>query len=157
VNGRIIVITLLGLAVAFGAALWYFQTLAYYEDVPAEAVELRLTRVGGGETQPMMADEIVATDAGTSPLKFRACFTTSMDLAMLTETYEIYDDAEPLTAPYWFDCFDAEAIARDLAAGRAVAFMGQREIAEGADRVIAVYADGRAYAWHQLNEKYAEQ
>ena len=70
---------------------------------------------------------------------------------------QIYEGAEPLIAPPWFDCFDAARIGPDVADGPAVAFLSQREIAPGVDRVIAVYPDGRAFAWHQLNEKYAEQ
>jgi hypothetical protein len=155
VSGRIVIIVLLAFAAAFGGALFWFQNYAYYEDAAGGAV-IRLTHVGGG-LQPIPADDMVAIDAETSPLKFRACFSTPVSLAMLTETYEIYDAAVPLNAPFWFDCFDAEAIARDIASGRAIPFMGERGIAEGADRVVAVYDDGRAFAWHQLNEKYAEQ
>ena len=156
-SGRLFVIMLLGFAAIFGAALWYFQTYAYYEEVSAGALEINLTMVGDGGLEPLLVDDLRAVDAGTSPLKFRACFTTPSGLAMLTETFEIYDRAEPLTAPAWFDCFDAGEIARALESGEAVAFTGQRDIADGADRVVAVFSDGRAYAWHQLNEKYAEQ
>ncbi|PWE33876.1 histidine kinase [Maritimibacter sp. 55A14] len=148
---------LLGFTAVFGAALWYFQTQAYYTEVAASEVEIRITRVGGGETHPLAADGLRAIDAETSPLKFRACFTTPASLAMLTETYEIYDAASPLTAPGWFECFDAAAIGRALETGEAIAFMGERDVAEGAHRIIAVFDDGRAYAWHQLTEEYAEQ
>ncbi len=38
-----------------------------------------------------------------------------------------------------------------------MAFLGEKDIRDGGvDRVIAVYPDGRAFAWHQLNEKYDE-
>jgi hypothetical protein len=36
------------------------------------------------------------------------------------------------------------------------AFLGEKNIHDGVDRVIAVFPDGRAFAWHQLNEKYSE-
>ncbi|MBS0563510.1 MAG: histidine kinase, partial [Proteobacteria bacterium] len=35
---------------------------------------------------------------------------------------------------------------------KAVAFLSDENIHPGVDRVVAVYADGRAYAWQQLNE-----
>ena len=47
----------------------------------------------------------------------RACFTTPLTQATLTETYQLYDRPTPLTAPGWFDCFDADAIGEALLAG----------------------------------------
>jgi hypothetical protein len=57
----------------------------------------------------------------------------------------------PLVAPGWFDCFDAAAIGADLAAGRAAAVLGEANVTYGIDRVLALYPDGRGYAWHQIN------
>ncbi len=70
---------------------------------------------------------------------------------MLTETYQIFDNAEPRVAPRWFDCFDAAQIGEDLATD-AIAFMGVENIDYGIDRIVAIYPDGRGYAWHQINE-----
>ena len=61
----------------------------------------------------------------------------------------------PLNAPTWFDCFDAEKIGDALETGEAIAFLASR-IAPQIDRVVAVFADGRAYAWHQVNPDAAE-
>ena len=69
---------------------------------------------------------------------------------MLTETYVVYDRAEPLVAPGWFDCFDAVKIGRALETGEAIAFLSEATIHPDVDRVVAVFPDGRAYAWHQL-------
>ena len=71
---------------------------------------------------------------------------------MLTETYIIRDDAEPLVAPSWFDCFDAVQLGADIENGEAIAFLGVANIQYGIDRLVAVYPDGRAFAWHQINE-----
>ena len=90
-------------------------------------------------------------DADSSPLRFRACFIMPVSLGTLTESYEIAEDAVPLNGPGWFECYDAAAIGAALEAGDAVAFLGQRDISRGVDRIIAVMRDGRAYAWHQLN------
>ena len=76
--------------------------------------------------------------------------------ATLTETYRLYDRPTPLTAPGWFDCFDADAIGEALERGEALAFLSQANIARGVDRVVAVFPDGRAFAWHQLNDTYKE-
>jgi hypothetical protein len=56
----------------------------------------------------------------------------------------------PLNAPAAFPCFDAAAIGAALESGEALAFLSEPEIHPGVDRVVAVFADGRAFAWHQL-------
>ena len=79
-----------------------------------------------------------------------------MSLATLTETYQVYPAAEPLIAPSNFPCFDAEAIGTALETGEAVAFLSEPEIHKGVDRVVAVFPDGRAFAWQQLNDAYKD-
>ena len=74
-----------------------------------------------------------------------------MSLPMLTETYVLYDDAVPLNAPDWFDCFDAARIGAALEDGSALAFLGTANITYGIDRIVAITDDGRGYAWHQIN------
>ena len=74
-----------------------------------------------------------------------------MTQGMLTETYVAYAKHEPLNAPSWFGCFDAAAIGTALEKGEALAFLSQSAIAPKVDRVVAVFPDGRAYAWHQLS------
>jgi hypothetical protein len=61
-----------------------------------------------------------------------------------------------LTGPAWFGCYDAVEIGEALERGEAFAFMSEVNIRDGVDRVIAVFPDGRGFAWHQLNEKYRE-
>ena len=150
VGGAIVLVALIA-----GAAVYYLQVFHFYDEVSEEGVEIRLTGLDG-TVEPMLADGVRAIDATSSPLRFRACFSTPESLALLTESYEITDEAVPLVAPGWFDCFDADAIGAALENGEAIAFMGERGIADGVDRVVAVYPDGRAFAWHQLNEKYAD-
>ncbi|MEM9434998.1 MAG: DUF6446 family protein [Pseudomonadota bacterium] len=149
--GKIAIVILLLSAALGGGVLYYLQVFYYYQEVAEDALEIELTSVSLGEPEAVLADDIRAIDADSSPIRFRACFTTPMDLAMLTETYVLHDEAIPLTAPGWFDCFDAEAIADGLADGSALAFTGQSNIAYGVDRVVAIFDDGRAYAWNQLN------
>lgn len=151
-NGKIAAISIVVAGVIAGAALYYLQVYYYYEDVSAEVTSIRLTPIQGDAAEAIPAEGITAIDATSSPIRFRACFTTPLSQAMLTETYRLYDRAEPLTAPGWFSCFDAEAIGTALESGEALAFLGQRDIEYGIDRVVAVFPDGRAFAWHQINE-----
>jgi hypothetical protein len=71
---------------------------------------------------------------------------------MLTETYVVLDNVTPRNAPDWFDCFDAAAIASELNAGTALAFIGEKNVNFGVDRIVAVSEDGRGYIWHELND-----
>lgn len=115
-------------------------------------VSIRLTRVMDNLPEPMLAEAFEGIDAPTSPLKFKACFRAVNSIPMLTETYVIYDDATPLKAPSWFNCYDYREISQALDTGGAVAFLGEANIRYGIDRVVAVFDDGRAFAWHQLNQ-----
>ncbi|MGV6812360.1 MAG: DUF6446 family protein [Brevirhabdus sp.] len=153
-------------ALIFGGVMYYTQVYAFYDEVSLQSEprypgqnEMTLVSVATGMTEPMIVDDFTAIDAGSSPLKFRACFTTPTSTATLTETYVTLADGEaiPLTAPKWFDCFDAVQIGNDIESGKAVAFMGRPEIEHGVNRVVAVYPDGQAFAWHQLTEEYQEK
>ncbi len=143
-------------ALVVGAAMYYLQVYGYYDEISAELPEIRMTTVATGIAEPILADNIRAIDADSSPLRFRACFTTPHDHAMLTEEFVVYPNPEPLTGPGWFDCYDAAEVGAALQAEQAIAYLGEAEIRDGVDRVIAVFDDGRAFAWHQLNEKYQD-
>ena len=151
-SGKIIAIGLVMIAAIAGIALYYLQIYAFYEPVRFEpGAEIRLTPIIGDSPEVILAENVQGIDASSSPLRFRACFHTPMSQGMLTETYKVYDAAEPLVAPGWFDCFNAEKIGTALETGEAIAFLSEPEIAPGVDRVVAVFPDGSAYAWHQLN------
>lgn len=140
-------------ALLFGIGIYYTQVYAYYERVSDTApdAQVMLTSVVSGAPEEVIADGFEGIDAESSPIRFRACFTTPMSLAMLSETYVIHDDPVPLIAPGWFDCFDAKTIGAALESGEALGFLGQANITYGVDRVVAVFPDGRGYAWNQLN------
>ena len=151
-SGKIIGIVILLSALVAGGALYYLQIYQFYHEVAAETVEIRMISLAEGTPMPVEADNIQAIDADSSPIRFRACFTTSASLAMLTETYEAYDRAVPRNAPGWFDCFNASAIADELKSGTARAFLGEKNVDFGVDRIVAVTQDGRGYIWHELND-----
>jgi hypothetical protein len=152
VIGKILGGSILLVALVAGVALYYLQVYHFYEEVPVTGTDdVVMTNLVTGEAEPVLYDDFQAIDADSSPIRYRACFTTSMSLAMLTETYEAYPRAEPRTAPGWFECFDARALGAELEAGTALAFLGQRDIQYGIDRIVAITEDGRGYAWHQIN------
>ena len=155
-NGKIVGSFVVVSALIFGAVVYYTQVYAFYDEVASEDAGVELVNIATGEPEPILIEDFEGIDGSSSPIRYRACFTAKMSFAALAETYQIYDDPTPLTAPGWFGCFDATAIGTALEAGEAFAFLGQKNIHDGVDRVIAVFPDGRAFAWNQLNEKYAE-
>lgn len=149
--GRLAVAGIVLTAMLGGGFLWYTAEWAFYEPVVfTPGQEIRLVPLASGQPEPIVVEGIEGTDAESSPIKFRACFTTPLSLAMLSETYQPYPGAVPLNAPAWFDCFDAAEIGAALEAGEALAFLSEPGIHDGVDRVVAVFGDGRAYAWQQL-------
>ena len=132
--------------------MYYLQVYHFYDPVSATGTDdVRMVSLVSGQPEPVLYDSFEAIDADSSPIRYRACFTTTMSHAMLSETYEPYETAEPLVAPGWFECFDAEALGAELEAGTALAFLGQRDIQYGIDRIVAITEDGRGYVWHQIN------
>ena len=163
-NGKIIAGFLVISGLVAGIAMYWLQVYAFYEPVSFQpGNEIRLTPITSDVPEVIVADNVTGIDATSSPLRFRACFTTPLSQALLTETYVVYDGAEPLVAPGWFDCFDAARIGKALETGEAIAFLSEKNInsktdaagkvqLSGIDRVVAVMPDGHAYAWHQLND-----
>jgi hypothetical protein len=142
--GRIAALALVLAGLAGGGAMYYFQVYAYYDRLEprisliAEAPEgvTRLTIAG-----------FEGIDSDSSPLRYRACFE------VLDEPVDLipYPDPQPLNAPRWFGCFDAGRLETDLAAGRAQAWLVEANFQYGFDRVMALYPDGNAFLWHQMN------
>lgn len=145
-SGRIIAVVIVLSTIIFGIGLWYTNTRAYYEPVEDPVLTVQ---TGEGAIVPLAVSDAQAIDAATSPLRFRACFT--LDEAAPLADAQPYGDPTPLIPPAWFDCFDATAIGEALEAGAAQAYLGEFDTARGVDLVIAIFPDGRGYAWTQLN------
>ena len=138
-SGRTLMIALIGFCVLFGAALWYFQTRGWYEPVES----LSSITIDG---QTVAVTDYQGLDAASSPLKLRGCFRMAPAAAPVAER------PDPLIAPGWFDCFDAKAIADDLASGEALPLLAESNQPYGFDRIVAYYPDGRAFQWRQINK-----
>ena len=149
-SGKLIGLIILIGSLIGGIALYYLQVYGFYEPV-AEA-EVQLVSVVSDMPEPITINSFEAIDAESSPIRYRACFTTDMSLSLLTETFVGLEDATPRNAPHWFDCFDAAAIAAELDAGTALPFLGQKNVEFGVDRIVAITEDGRGYIWHELND-----
>lgn len=150
--GKVLTVLLLLCAIGGGGLMYYQQVYAYYYDItPNGESDVQITSLITDTPEPVLYNDFRAIDADSSPIRYRACFTTTMGLAMMTETYVLDEDAVPLTAPKWFDCFDAKEIGAAIESGSALAFLGTENVAYGIDRMVAIHDDGRGWAWDQIN------
>jgi len=153
VNGKLVASAIVALAVIFGASIYYLQVYGFYREVPASGPQdVQLVTLTDGTPAPIAHGDFRAIDADSSPIRYRACFTTPLSIAQATALYVAAPNEEPRNAPGWFDCFDAAAIGASLKAGTAATFISHKNIAYGVDRVVAITSDGRGFAWHTLND-----
>ena len=142
----LLIATLLTAAVA-GGAIWYLQVYAFYEEVaPPETVRLA---TASGRVLEVAPVDFEGIDASSSPIRYRGCLR--LPPAALAPDLLDVPDPRPPVAPGWFDCFDAAAIGGALESGAARAVLGEKDVIWGIDRIVALFPDGRAYEWRQIN------
>ena len=146
-NGKRFILLFLCSVLIFTAALFYFQNYAYYDPI-----DIRQNILLGKKRYEISYYQGI--DSESSGLKLRECFVIDLvdDI-----TLPKYEKPTPLTAPFWFKCFNAKRITKDLENGKASAFLFKKEEFDGIDNVIAIYPDGRSYRWRQLNTKYMKE
>ncbi|MDO5705260.1 MAG: DUF6446 family protein [Paracoccus sp. (in: a-proteobacteria)] len=153
-SGRIAITMLLGAALLTGALVYYLEMFGYYDEVDETiGAETLVVTKTDGTTAPLTAGDFHGIDKDSSPLGWRACFTLDAPPA----DAQPYDNPTPLVGPNWFRCYSARGITGDLESGAVHAVLSQKNIHHGVDRVIAIYPDGRAFGWHQLNGEAEEQ
>lgn len=151
-TGKLLAILLVVCAVGAGVGMYYLQVYGYYYEVtPTPGQDVVLTEIDSGQAVPIPYGAFRAIDADSSPIRYRACFETELSPSEMAERFAPAEKAEPLIAPGWFDCYDAEALGEALEDGTAHAFIGVKNIHYGVDRVVAVTQDGKGFAWHVLN------
>ena len=139
-------------AVGAGAGIYYLNEYAYYVEVELHpGLDVVLLPQDSEEGVAIAYEEFQAIDASSSPIRYRACFTTALTRDELAQSYTVLQQQIPRIAPGWFDCFDAEAIGAALEAGTATAFLSVKNIEYGVDRIVAVTDQGRGFVWHELN------
>lgn len=150
--GKVIGIVLGICALVAGVSMYYLQVYGFYEDVtPQPGLDVVLTPLDGTEPRPIPYGDFQAIDAESSPIRYRACFTTDVIPEDLASEFATSDLNVPRNAPGWFDCFDAAEIGTALKEGSATAFLSVKNISYGVDRIAVIGADGRGFVWHELN------
>jgi hypothetical protein len=153
VSGKIIGSVILITALVAGVALYYLQVYGYYRTITEpDGPPVTLVARASEAPEPIAVTAFEAIDADSSPIRYRACFRTDLRPKALVDTYVTLEAPAPRNAPGWFDCFDAEAIAAEIADGTATTFLGRKNVHFGVDRRVAITEDGRGYVWHDLND-----
>ncbi|HIP24832.1 MAG TPA: histidine kinase [Rhodobacteraceae bacterium] len=145
-SGKIMAGGLVLFTIIFGVLLWYAQYYAYYNEVSG----LEMVTVEGRD---VAVQDYLGLEGESSGLKLRGCFT--VDVAAF-DGVTLAENPTPTTPPGWFDCFDVVQLTADVESGAATTYMAAKNGQDGLDRIIAVYPDGRAFMWRQLNDKYQE-
>ena len=145
-NGKIFVILFLVFTIGFAATLYYFQVFAFYIKSDGLKSIVVLDR-------NISVRNYKGIDSVTSGLKLRGCF--KVDPKEFAEIPRLIK-ATPLSAPPWFACFDHVEIQKAIDVGSAKAFLVSENEKDGIDRVVAVYPNGTAFQWRQLNSKFLD-
>ncbi|MEX0306761.1 MAG: DUF6446 family protein [Ruegeria sp.] len=150
-TGKLLALILVFSAVLAGAGMYYLQVYGFYYEVePRPGQDVALLTQGAEAPEVIAYSDFRAIDADSSPIRYRACFKTDLTPDQMADLVPV-ESPEPLTAPGWFDCYDAVALADALKSGQAQAFIGTKNIHYGVDRIVAVTEDGKGYIWHALN------
>lgn len=152
--GKIAVSALILAALGTGGGMWYAQEYGFYSRIETGSPGATVALTTASGVQPLAITDFEGIDAASSPLRWRGCFRLDDPLPADAVPFE---GATPLIGPSWFSCYDANRIGEDLEQSVAHAVLSQDEIHPDVDRVLAVYPDGRAYGWHQYNDKTPER
>jgi hypothetical protein len=143
-TGKITVILLVVITLIFGVVFFYFQTYAYYSKVNAKE-QIIVNKI------QIKVEDYIGIRSDVSKLKLRGCF--NIDPSAF-EFFETSIKASPLSAPFWFECFDYKEIQSDIDNGTLKAYLAEENEYPGIDRYVAISINGIGYEWRQLNEKY---
>ena len=152
-NGKLVISVMVAIGLAIPMGIYYFQVYAYYFEVdPTGPQDVQMILASDGTPEPVPHTGFEAIDGTSSPIRYRACFSTTLSIDEARARYVEAADAQPRYAPGWFGCFDADALGAELEAGTAATFLSRKNIAYGVDRVVAITDGGRGYVWHSPND-----
>ena len=83
-TGKILGIAILISALVAGAAMYYLQVYHFYDEVTATGTDdVQMVSLVSGAPEPVLYDDFEAIDATSSPIRYRACFTTTMSTSLI--------------------------------------------------------------------------
>ena len=92
-NGKIIGIAIMFSAFVAGVSLYYLQIHAFYDQVIND--DVHLISVGSNVSESIQFENFEAIDAESSPIRYRACFTTKLPLSELKNSYVTIKKCHP--------------------------------------------------------------
>ena len=135
-----------------GGGMYYLQVYAFYDEVvPNGSSDVVLTKQSDSIAEPIAYSEFQAINSKSSPIRYRACFQSAKSPTELGAVYKTIDDAVPLNAPSWFNCFNAKDLGSKIEKGDAVSFLAIENIVYGIDRVVTILPNGSGYSWNRIN------
>ena len=95
-TGEILSIILIVSGLVAGIAIYYLQVYGFYDDVVEKpGQDVVLLPIGGETPEPIAYGNFQAIDADSSPIRYRACFTTPLKPAEVAQLYQLSDAREP--------------------------------------------------------------
>ena len=86
-NGKIIAFVIVLCALVAGTAIYYLQVYGYYYRVtPTPGQDVQLVAKADDTPEPIAHGDFQAIDADSSPIRYRACFTTELTADELATT-----------------------------------------------------------------------
>ena len=93
--GFIVVCGLVG-----GVTMYYLQVYAYYEEVAANGTsDVVLVEKSTKQSAPIVYSNFKGIDAQSSPIRYRACFTTQVALDELKKAFTTFLKGSPGRGP----------------------------------------------------------
>ena len=111
--------------------------------------QIKLTQISDNNPTLIAMDESPISAYSTDAKFYNSCFKVSENINDLLTNFLASEDPLPSKPLGKMPCYNYNQLTEDVKAGLAYSFVGEKNIINGIDRIIAIYADGRAYAWHQ--------
>ena len=111
--------------------------------------EIKLTEKNNNQPTKILIDSKPVSAFSTDAKFYNSCFNVASNMDQLLSTYVQSKNPMPSKPLGKMSCFNFDQLEQDIKTGVATSFIGEENIIDGIDRIVAIYSDGRALAWHQ--------
>jgi hypothetical protein len=111
--------------------------------------DIKLTQQSNNLPIKILINDKPISAYSTDAKFYNSCFNVITTIDQLSSKYVKSNNPAPSKPLGNMACYNYDQLKEDIKSGVAYSFIGEENIINGIDRIIAVYSDGRAYAWHQ--------
>ena len=111
--------------------------------------DIKLTQQSNNLPIKILINDKPISAYSTDAKFYNSCFNVITTIDQLSSKYVKSNNPAPSKPLGNMACYNYDQLKEDIKSGVANSFIGEENIINGIDRIIAVYSDGRAYAWHQ--------